>query len=67
MINWSYSFEDELEVVAKESRAEGKAEGKTEGKTETAIQMLRRGFSAEVVSEITSMPIEWVQGIRLEP
>ena len=51
---------DNDEAVAV-SRAEGRAEGMAAGKAETAIEMLKKGFDAAVIAELTNMSIEWVE------
>jgi hypothetical protein len=47
-----------------EWKEEGKLEGKLEGKTETAINLLRQGFSAEVIAEATGLSIETIANLR---
>ena len=34
-------------------------------KRDTALEMLRRGFKADEISDIVKMPLEWVQGLVL--
>lgn len=65
-----------LEFAKKEARKEGKEEGKEEGREEgiaqgiiqgreeMAVEMLRRGMSVELVSEIAKLTVERVETLR---
>ena len=45
-------------------RAEGLEKGRTEGITKVAINMLGKGMPAELVAEMTGLPIDEVQRIQ---
>ena len=61
-----------LEFAKKEARKEGKEEGREEGiaqgivqgREEMAVEMLRRGMSVELVSEIAKLTVERVETLR---
>jgi len=49
-----------------EGKAEGRAEGKREGRLETARAALQKGLGAELVVEITGLPLETIQKLKQE-
>lgn len=47
-----------------EGRAEGIAEGRAEGRAEVARKMLDKGMSADIVAEMTGLPLEEVYSLK---
>ncbi|MDR1020290.1 MAG: hypothetical protein LBL73_05990 [Synergistaceae bacterium] len=55
----------ELYLMDEASRREAaRAEGRTEGKLEMAKQMLLNGFDIELVSRISGIPAEEIEGLK---
>ncbi|MDR0580717.1 MAG: Rpn family recombination-promoting nuclease/putative transposase [Holosporaceae bacterium] len=47
------------------AREEGKAEGKAEGKKETAVSMLAKGLSMEIISECTGLSVDEIKSLKV--
>jgi hypothetical protein len=63
MLMTEWNWDDAKEVWFEEGREEGREEGLAEGKEETARNALARGFSVDIVKEITGLDEETI--IRL--
>ena len=63
MLAWEYNQDAEFRIIREEAREEGREEGREETKIETVLAMIKKGFDALLIAEITKMPIEWVRKI----
>ena len=68
-INWKKNTQEYFlnkfkEEERQEGRLEGRKEGILEGKKETASAMLQKGFSLEVIGEITNLPLAEIEKLE---
>lgn len=54
------AFEDGLE----EGREEGREQGREQALKETALEMLKKGMTADIISELVKMPASWVEALK---
>ena len=53
-----------IRTAEKKKFAEGRAEGIAEGRAEVARKMLDKGMSADLVAEMTGLPLEEVYSLK---
>jgi hypothetical protein len=66
MLLTEWKLEDALAVRGEEEREEGRKEGREEGKTEIARNALAKGFSPDVISNITGLDIAVIKTLSAQ-